>query len=326
MVQTKVAMPFSGGESPQLDLDELRRRRLRALGVSSMADEEVIDLLESSDGSDDDKDAGKSFKRTKIAVVDLLGSSDDEKKDTAPLQVSLRDGSFRRAIMCYIDEKKPNPLARLQMEDWKMTWEDNHLSRPYEVDFRPLYGIESCLPPSRKMSFKPTHGISGTLTWRGKYVAVELQSNCYWKGDKEGYLFLEMSACSRFLTEAEVEERMSNAKEEREKDAKVRKRMEERLESDEDVQWLLYADPSQVCEMSLHIPDFGLIGERVDSNEHVLESIRRSVFSKADSRSDILNILLNLPLLPCKSFHGIATPHLVDRAKLRLLQDASERE
>jgi hypothetical protein len=61
--------------------------------------------------------------------------------------------------------------------------------------------------------------------------------------------------------------------------------------------------------------------ERVDVVDHVAESLRRAVFSQAESSLDVIEMLLALPILPM-SVHDIAPCPLADRAKLRLLEDA----
>jgi hypothetical protein len=247
-------------------------------------------------------------------------SDDEERHRQSPsvIRVRLESDFFLRAVERYIDENKPDPVVRKQMEQWQFRWDDD--------------GDDRNEPTSTSLSFEPSHSLEGTLTWKGDYVAILLLCRCHWKGDKEGSLFFSCDASARFLSDDEMDERTTvdeTTGDNRKKEAAIRKRMQQRLRQDDYITKLFDSDPGlDFCEASVRVED-GQLEERVHYSDVCMEGVRRAVFSKADSSLDVLDVALHMPLLPGKARHGgevvsspATTTALADRAKLRLLEDA----
>lgn len=213
---------------------------------------------------------------------------------SSPTTLSIESRDFSLALERYIDENKPDPLMRKQMQAWELTWDVGELQ------------------DSARFSFDPSHMVAGTLLWKGQYMEVHLSSSCYWRGSaKEGSLFVSCQARATFREGKQDESKA---------DKKVRRRMVKRLKDDDYIQKLL-SESCDFCEASIQL-DPEHLEERVHCNEVIVEAVRRAVFSTAESPLDVFDFVVSLPFLPCTVHKLAATTGLADRAKLRLLEDA----
>lgn len=241
--------------------------------------------------------------------------------------------AFLDALARYVDENKSDPLTKKQIEGWELSWEDQRASADN-------------LFSSAEWSFSPTDVIQGKLVWKGEYTIAEIYALCCWepsqnsekasKLPKEGSLYFSLRANLRFRTKYDKDQTESTkTRDEKKSEDKIRSKMIQRLRDDKFIKQLLsdekkFPKKSQesavLCEAFLKVytpenqsePQFE---ERVDVTDNVAESIRRAVFSRAESSLDVVDLLLNLPILPC-SIHKVVPCPLADRAKLRLLEDA----
>jgi hypothetical protein len=228
------------------------------------------------------------------------------------VHVPLNDGSFEGSVERYIDEDKPNTLQQKQMEAWRVEWKD-------ELD------AKNC-----ELSFEPTHRLTGTLSLHGEYIVVNLASECYWQGDgTDGSLFFRCRASAHVQTDIDdAAARTEPSAKDRKKEAKIRTKVIDRLRHDDYVGKLLLGEPLELCQAAICMqsdnPESQL-EERVHCSEVTAEAIRRAVFSSAESPLDIFDLVCRLPLLPCTAYQSLVshTTVLADRAKLRLLEDAT---
>lgn len=222
-------------------------------------------------------------------------------------RVSLDDVCFVNSVQRYIDEDKPDALQRKQMEAWQLEWKHT------EPD------------SATSLSFEPTHALTGTLDIRGEFLVVTLSTECYWKGDcTNGSLFFSCHASARFATEperGEAERSGALSKKESKKEAKIRLKMEERFRLDDYIVKLLGA-PMELCQASVAMRS-NQLEERVHCSEVTAEAVRRAVFSTSESPLDVFDLVCRLPLLPGTAHSVQHTTALADRAKLRLLEDAT---
>jgi hypothetical protein len=204
------------------------------------------------------------------------------KTETAS-RISLDQSAFEQSVARYLDEYKPDPLVKRQLEGWSLEWTDGCPVETQEL-----------------LDFSPTHVVSGSLRIRGGYdfLSVTLQMACWWSEDK---LFFRVCASAAFDDD--------NTKE----NSKTARQLKLRLQKDDYVSKLTTLQPVEVCVARIHQSPNDL-EERVDCQEDIGEGIRRAVFSAADSALDVFEILLNFPSLPVNK--------LASRAKLRLLEDA----
>jgi len=212
----------------------------------------------------------------------------------------------------YIDEEKPDPLQKRQMEGWTFEWQ------PLEEG----NDNNSSDKPSSLMTldFEPTHVLAGSLVWTGEHVVVTLQSRCYWRtssDDDDGSLFFECTAAAEMVAELPGDK----------KEAKIAQKVRERLQQDDYIAKLLKCTkegkeesrPLDLCQASVVTTDqTERLEERVHCNEVAAEAVRRAVYSTAPNGPiDVFEVVCSaLPLLP------FSHTQLAQRAKLRLLEDA----
>ena len=240
-------------------------------------------------------------------------SKESVTSDKTLIRVSLSNEAFEKALLRYIDEQKPDPIQIKQIKRWTFHWQDD--AEKTRLD--------------EESSFIPTHAVSGELVVKGDYCAVTLSTESYWEGDQQdGSLFFSCQATARFLAKSEVENASSKTKEEKRADSKIRRKMIERLRTDDYISKLLTAtEPLELCQATVQLkkddPEAQL-QERVSCSETTAEAIRRAIFSTSDAPIDVFDVVCSMPILPC-TFHNQVlseTTPLADRAKLRLLEDA----
>jgi hypothetical protein len=112
---------------------------------------------------------------------------------------------------------------------------------------------------------------------------------------------------------------------------KIRKKMISRLLQDSYVAKLLGLEEENKSSTKLCLAQASIyvnaskfeMEERVDVSEIAAETLRRALWSSTTSSLDILDVILALPSLPCRSTDSVTTTtRLANRAKLRLLEDA----
>jgi hypothetical protein len=239
--------------------------------------------------------------------------------------VKVKTKYFQKAMQHYIDEFKPDPLVKRQLQSWTLEWQGDKTSSPS--------------PKTETLSFAPSHAVQGTLQVGGEHLLVFLKAECYWKPSGEdnpqnGSLHFSLSAQARFWTLSELAERQpdDDDKKQAKIQEKIRSKMVERLRDDAYIGkmlMLLNSSNDDNYQLLAHVEiqknDTGL-EERVQVEDPVAEGIRRAIFSTSTSVLDLVEVLINLPLLPCgqhQAYTSISTTTpLADRAKLRLLEDA----
>ena len=229
------------------------------------------------------------------------------------VRVTLSDEAFSEALQRYIDEEKPDPLQTKQMESWRMIWTNEDVDDPLSFST----DIELA-------SFTPSHILSGTLEVYGEYLIVTLRTLCFWLGDLSNGSF-------RFTCHASA--RPIDTRE-----TKLQKSMKHRLSTDELIRKILIVpttDDSSTAtqELELFCSAFldtkstleqpSQMEERVYSGGPIAEAIRRAIFSSAESPLDVFDFFCRLPYLPSSHGTDVDTTPLANRARLRLLEEAT---
>ena len=254
---------------------------------------------------------------------------------TATKRSSLSTALFYDAVNNYIDYNKPDPIAQRQLECWKMSWsEDDN-----DCGGQSSSSSSSANDEKIAVDWKPKNAIEGTLEICGDYAAVTIKMECFWAdGDaaenddktEDGRLSFACNVISGRL----IEKKDGEEKPER----KIRKKMVARLRQDSYISKLLAVKDEaataaqkqqQFClaQASIYVNSTKFeMEERVDVSENVAETLRRSLWSSTPSPLDMVEVILALPSLPCRSAgkkkKATKTTRLANRAKLRLLEDA----
>ena len=278
----------------------------------------------------------------------------------SPSSPSTED--FEAALASHVDESKPDPLARRQLENLVLQWE------PLSQQQEQTIGVQE---------------VCGTLTLFGEYMSVFINSNCLWKWQPCGLsdnscahatLSFRLVASAKFIPQSQ-HKRLQKERLQRTKDAektddnesskspkvdrkeqraqtKIRAGMIDRLKNDFYIQRLLDLDGGsstvsggksgdeqvelqhRVCEAEIK-ESFNVDGtvkeleERVDVLEDGLEGIRRAVLSQLEDNTSVLDLLLAFPYLINTKAEArndgkgnAITLQLGRRAILRLLEDA----
>jgi hypothetical protein len=239
-----------------------------------------------------------------------------------PTRVSiLSTKGFSIAIENYIDENKPDPLSLKQLRELSLHWEDHEDA----LSFR------SC-------PFHPSYVLQGSLRLGGEYLAVTLKVFCAWSSDstspRHGSFFYSCHASARFWEKEEFEKQNpqddSKAKKTRKK---IRSKMIQRLRKDAYIVKILCdvkddkrnKETGLVAQAKIKVSENNL-EERVNIAEDICESIKRAVWSSAETTLDVAELfILSFPSLPTTSHSNTvitANTLLANRARLRLLEDA----
>mmetsp|Transcript_58486 Transcript_58486/g.63138 ORF Transcript_58486/g.63138 Transcript_58486/m.63138 type:complete len:365 (-) Transcript_58486:140-1234(-) len=274
---------------------------------------------------------------------------------------SLSTDLFYEAVKNYSDYNRPDPIAKRQLEKWKLVW----TNIGQIIDDR-----------SEFAEYPTTNIIQGTLEICGDYVAVTIKTKCVWtgkhaqsttrNGDKntsssnnnsnnseDGRLSYQVEVVSARFIERNNDSEQKESKAEK----KIRTKMISRLRQDSYIAKLVELplqqsnkeqntntetkDPTKqksnkatIClaEANIYVhTEKSELEERVDISETVAEALRRALWSSTKSSLDIVEVILALPSLPC---HNCAnnctttttttqsTTRLANRCKLRLLEDA----
>mmetsp|Transcript_8777 Transcript_8777/g.21428 ORF Transcript_8777/g.21428 Transcript_8777/m.21428 type:complete len:307 (-) Transcript_8777:389-1309(-) len=241
---------------------------------------------------------------------------------------SLTTEEFYASLRKYIDCNKPDPIARRQLERWKMNWSNGSVRENKVISDASTSSQKNMM---ELLAWSPEMYLGGTLEICGDYVAVTLESVCTWadgdsaKSDiaEDGRLYYTCRLKSGRFIERQNEE----AKTER----KIRKKMISRLRQDSYITKLLEFKEdnhsSKLClaQASIYVNSNTFeLEERVNVSEFTAEILRRALWPSTTSSLDVVEVILILPSLPCRSSGGVSTgtTRLANRAKLRLLEDA----
>jgi len=220
-------------------------------------------------------------------------------------RVTLSTSQFEEALINYLDETKPDPLAKKQGESWTCEWtEDENDSKDSKVE-----------QPSKS-------AIQGTLALQGDFITVLLRVENTWEWQNQsGCLELVLGARARFRTKSEVKHASgicasSTSYASSGKDTKSHANMLKRFRQDDYIAKLLKDEFTPLCQANVVCKDESELEERVWIDQNLLESIRRCIYSHADSALSVVELVTAMPY--CFT-PGCPLGH---RAKLRLLEDA----
>ncbi|MGK3754038.1 MAG: hypothetical protein ACI8RD_006346 [Bacillariaceae sp.] len=248
---------------------------------------------------------------------------------------SLTTDLFYDAVKNYIDYNKPDPIAKRQLEKWKLDWKNTDSQK---IDVSIVSGANSFV------DCPATNVIQGTLEIFGDYVAVTIKMECVWKDGKkkeDGRLSYQVDVVSAKFIERKNDDD-EDEEEESKAERKIRKKMISRLSQDSYISKILALssikeksnhDVLCLAQASIYVnTDKYELEERVDVSDTVAETLRRALWSSTKSPLDIVDVILALPSLPCHNSaanssstttsSSTSTTRLANRAKLRLLEDA----
>jgi hypothetical protein len=278
-----------------------------------------------------------------------------------PSLCSLSTEDFEVALASYIDESKPDPLVKRQIE--------NIIILEWASQTEQQEGTADAADATSKPKAE-TKRLCGTLTLYGDYMAVTISSYCSWAwrpyaeeagGCAIATLSFRLAASAKFIPQSQHKrlqtERLKRQgddqspkvdRKEQRAHTKIRAGMIDRLQKDYYIKRLLapldvdskVSDQTQqqhtstICEAEIK-ESFGSDGkrkeleERVDVSEDTLEGIRRAILSHLDENTSMLDLLLCFPyiintLIETKKDDkgNDISVQLGHRAILRLLEDA----
>lgn len=216
-------------------------------------------------------------------------SSISDKDDAVPrAQVPpIRLCDFQEALERYVDESKPDLLAKKQVQAYTLEW------RQDTTDTDANKNNENKVQ-------------SGSLNIHGQYIIITLDSYCTWTLPDSGTLDFSLRARAKFAPPLEMTNKTNR---------KVQTEMKRRLRQDDYIKPLLESKEGLVvCEAFIHLQQPDKLEERVRVDENVAEGIRRCIYSQSQGCLSLMELLVSLPYLPSHT--------LGQRAKLRLLEDA----
>lgn len=238
-------------------------------------------------------------------------------------RIALSTTQFTESLAKHIEETKPDPLAKRQIESWSCEWTEADTNNAEPTNVTPDLSLSHCNETA------VCNVIRGTLSLTGDYMTLLLNVNCQWTWDQEqekngiGTMEFVLHVGARFQTKSELKKYnaettktlVNNHHHSKEDiDSRIRGSMLKRLQNDDYISKLLGDEFQPLCHANIFTKKDEL-EERVWMDEDLLESIRRSIYSKASSVIDIVELLTSFPYL------GVHCP-LGNRAKLRLLEDA----
>lgn len=87
---------------------------------------------------------------------------------------NLDTSNFRVALERYIDENKPDPIVRKQIEKWEFNYTNNNNNN--SDNDKPFRDHDNNILP-----FEPTDVLDGQLQWIGDYMVAEIHLLCCWE-------------------------------------------------------------------------------------------------------------------------------------------------
>ena len=193
-----------------------------------------------------------------------------------------------------MDETKPDQLAKKQVEGWICEWQNDD---------------QAANTTSQQDSDKK-HILHGSLKLHGSYITAILRAHSHWVWHCHGGC-LEFELGIRCELKNDLSETGSSHS------PPERHGISMRLRQDDYIQKVLKEDFTTICQAMVLLKETSSeLEERVWTDQELLESIRRAIYSQADSLLSVMELLTSLPYLE--------TPGcpLGLRARLRLLEDA----
>ena len=240
--------------------------------------------------------------------------------DLATAKVStLATALFYDSLKNYTDYNKPDPIARRQLESWKMNWSEKTADKSGDEKENGTGSVD----------WSPKHCIRGTLEIRGDFVAVTLEMQCVWAdGDARKSDGIEEDGRLSYTCRLKSGQFIGKKDDEEKTERKIRKRMISRLRKDSYIAKLIGPEtPSAelwLAQASIYVNASKFeLEERVDVSQIAAEILRRALWPSTTSSLDVVEVMFSLPSLPCRSNDRVTTTtRLANRAKLRLLEDA----
>eukprot|EP00984_Skeletonema_dohrnii_P030399 scaffold21815_cov157-Skeletonema_dohrnii-CCMP3373.AAC.2 len=274
----------------------------------------------------------------------------------------LTTSQFTDTLARHIDESKPDQLAKSQIENLGINWEQEQLDGGVDDDS----GVAGTT----------TSSLRGTLTLSSEYISVSIHVLCNWKKTNQSgqndeqscdagnhndgvdaavakqfqeEFFIKLTASATESSTVAPKDAKEQDRKERKASKKLRAEMFKRLRSDYYIGKLFGDDKANndcvpLCEALIQqnlsssdrsggTNNVDELEERVNVEDGTLQGIKNAIFSQSEDNLDVLEILLNMPYLPRSSSpssdndRGDAvlnqwSSKLADRAYLRLLEDA----
>jgi hypothetical protein len=273
-----------------------------------------------------------------LQLSELNTTQQSDNKEEAvmpPKTVTLTTEAFQEALVRFIDETKPDRLARNQLECWTIEWE-NDFETTFEDELlldQEYDNVSNNSLTSDSVIF--THRIQGVLTIQGEYVTVQLCFYCAW-----GHKITDTTTTSLFSSKqhtdgmllyscrvhsAKFSDRLTNNNDNK-TERKIRQKMMQRLKKDSYLAKLLAVGKSSsnnnsninpqpsgaathtttvssldpvLAKARIHVDQTKhILEERVDVSDMVAEALRRAVWSSSESSLDLIELIMALPSLP----------------------------
>lgn len=208
-----------------------------------------------------------------------------------PVVIQITEDDFGKAIDRFLDENKPDKLIERQMKEWSFLWQP--ITNPTNTEKIP----------------DATNFVAGSLEWKNEYIICRLKTECCWRGDyKDGEMSFSCQAKMELIDKPPVDADATTNK--------VHRAVIKRLSQDDYIQKLV-GDSVAFMDAAVRIaPD--ILQESVSlENHYVAMAIQRALFSQAETKLDIYELILSFPFLP------VTETRLADRLRLRILEDAA---
>jgi hypothetical protein len=238
-------------------------------------------------------------------------------------RIPLNDQLFQQALVQYMDDAKPDPLALKQLKGWKLEWCEQDEPASKDNGKEP-----SAEEEEDNIPFDPTHMIHGTLKIHGEYMVVSLKMLCAWAPSSEKASFGSLYYVCDVRGEYNLVTKKSD---------KIAGKVISRLRQDDYISSIVLPSKDNnkpeskkeeariiLAQAKIQVDDRNL-EERVHVSEQLCEAVKRAIWSSAESPLDVIELILNLPSLPSmvtSTDDKTKKTPLANRAKLRLLEDA----
>jgi len=237
-------------------------------------------------------------------------------------RVSLDTFMFDEAVASFIDEYKPDPLVKKQIQKLQFDWREAETIHLHENEFLNRHSSKNI--------------IQGILHISSEYCTVNVDATCVWHNgietQHEMYFSLNVSATLHDIQSTKfssIDDK--NDRKENRMNKKAHSGVVQRLRGDTLVKRFL--DVDQVLLAEAHVkfncedPDLHRITkleERVISSTDSIGGLKTLLFSFMESNIEVLEFLLHLPYLPREKQGASLKPsrELGERVALRLLEDA----
>lgn len=252
-------------------------------------------------------------------------------------RVTLTTAAFETALQRHLDEHKPDPIAKKQLEGWNLEWTQGD-------------DDETCMAALESKLQNATHALAGRLCIRTEFMRVVFWMECIWncrnaEDPKHGTLYYECRVdTAEVLAAPQKRGRCGDDKDDHDKDDKTRKRIRakmtarlrqdsyiakhllrsktdslsddafilakariQNLKEDTNENNIVRSTDDIIASLLQHqqskeesgpFSSLGPLEERVDVSEPIAEAVRRAIWSSAESSLDVAELVLALPSLP----------------------------